>query len=86
LLKAQKIIPDLMILDLNMPFMNGLEVFELLKRDIALACISVIIFSTCSNSENQQRAKNLGAIDYIAKPPDYMTLKTLLLRLLSHAS
>jgi diguanylate cyclase (GGDEF)-like protein len=60
--------PDLILLDLMMPEMNGLQVCEHIKSDPKLAVIT-IIFLTASNEKNHLiQAFNLGAVDYITKP------------------
>jgi putative two-component system response regulator len=59
---------DLMILDLNMPRMNGFEVLEAMKDDPDLSKISVIILTNHDEIENEIKGLDLGAVDYIRKP------------------
>jgi putative two-component system response regulator len=62
------VIPDLILLDIDMPGMNGYEAITLLKADKQYADIPVI-FVTAKNSElNEYEGLGLGAIDYVAKP------------------
>jgi len=62
--------PDLVLLDLNLPGMNGLEILQILKKDLETERIPVIVFST-SNSENDiKMCMESKADDYITKPLD----------------
>jgi CheY-like chemotaxis protein len=58
--------PDLIVADIEMPFMDGLEFLEVLKSDPATAPIPVI-FVTC-HIEAEPRARQLGADAFLAKP------------------
>jgi putative nucleotidyltransferase with HDIG domain len=60
--------PDLILLDLNMPEMNGYEVCERLKSSQNLSEIPVIILSALDRSEDKVKAFQAGATDYISKP------------------
>jgi CheY-like chemotaxis protein len=62
--------PDLILLDLMMPDMNGWAVAERLKADPATASIPFIIFTALSDSENKRKAKEIGAAGYVTKPID----------------
>ena len=68
-------VPDLIFLDLNMPMMNGFEFLLILKSDPRLSAIPVIIFSTSDSPEDQDRAKELGALQLITKTADIQLLK-----------
>lgn len=62
--------PNLVLLDLNMPRMGGLEFLSLVQKDPTLADIRVVVLST-SNAENDIfTARDLGAVDYFSKPMD----------------
>jgi len=63
----QKNIPDLILLDLLLPGMQGEEVCKQLKSDARLKHIPVILF-TASASDIPKMAKEIGADDYIMKP------------------
>ena len=67
--------PDIIFLDLNMPLMNGFEFLLILKSDPRLISVPVIIFSTSDNPEDQARAKDLGAVQFITKTTDIELLK-----------
>jgi CheY-like chemotaxis protein len=60
--------PDLVLLDLNLPDMHGLEVLEAIKTDPALRRIPVVVFSSSKRREEVMKAYNLNANSYIAKP------------------
>ncbi len=64
----QKFIPDLILLDLVMPRINGFEVLANLKCNKILKTIPVIIVSALNDSENKLKAYNAGAVAYITKP------------------
>jgi CheY-like chemotaxis protein len=68
--------PDYIFLDLNLPFMTGFECLELLKQSQQLQGIPVVVYSTSSRDTDQQKAKDLGAKDYIIKPSTFGELKT----------
>jgi len=60
--------PDLILLDIDMPGMNGLEALKLLKADKQYADIPVIFLTAKSSESDQYDGLGLGAIDYITKP------------------
>ncbi len=60
--------PDLILLDINMPEMNGYEVCESLKNEPSLADIPVLFLSALNESEDKTRAFAVGGVDYITKP------------------
>jgi two-component system, sensor histidine kinase and response regulator len=60
--------PDLILLDINMPEMNGFEVCERLKSNRKLAPIPVIFLSALNETEDKVRGFRAGAVDYITKP------------------
>lgn len=61
---------DLILLDLDMPQMNGYETLERLKADARLAAIPVIVVSAADRADVVIRCVRLGAEDYVAKPLD----------------
>lgn len=72
---AKQRTPDVILLDIRMPHMNGWEVLSLLKSDSELAKIPVVIVTI---EEDQALGAALGAVDYLLKPVDYDRLLTLL--------
>jgi CheY-like chemotaxis protein len=61
-------VPDLVVLDLNMPRMDGCEVLSNIKTDPALAKIPVVIFTTSQANNDISRSYKLGANCYLRKP------------------
>ncbi len=68
-------IPDLILLDVEMPEMNGFEVMEKISSDPRLAGIPVIFLSGLTEPELEAMAFNVGAVDYLPKPVDHLVLK-----------
>ncbi len=60
--------PDLILLDVLMPLMNGFETLEILRANPATADIPVIILSALNTNEDVVKGYNLGANDFITKP------------------
>lgn len=60
--------PDLILLDINMPEMNGYEVCQRLKADQATAGIPIIFISALNETLDKVKAFELGAADYMTKP------------------
>jgi len=71
-LKGAKISPpDLILLDINMPEMNGYEVCKHFKEDVVLQKIPIIFISALSEVMDKVQAFQTGGIDYITKPFDF---------------
>ena len=68
LLAAQRDPPDLILLDINMPEMNGYEVCEQLKADEKLKGIPVIFISALTEQLDKVKAFAIGGVDYLTKP------------------
>ncbi len=66
-LAAQKL-PSLILLDIEMPEMNGFEVLEELQKNERVSRIPVIFLTGLANTETEERALLAGAVDYITKP------------------
>ncbi|NPV00811.1 MAG: response regulator [Brevinematales bacterium] len=63
--------PDLILLDITMPDMNGFEVCEILKKDEKLKHIPVIFISAIDGISDKVKAFTMGGVDYITKPFHY---------------
>jgi phosphoserine phosphatase RsbU/P len=68
LLAARKDPPDLILLDINMPEMNGYEVGEHLKADDHLKGIPIIFISALTEPLDKVKAFTIGGVDYLTKP------------------
>ncbi|MCA9472481.1 MAG: response regulator [Nitrospirales bacterium] len=65
---GDKMLPDLIILDLNLPKKNGWEVLETIKSNATLRTLPVTILTTSSEDPDVRRAYDMGANSYITKP------------------
>jgi CheY-like chemotaxis protein len=65
--EAKKQKPDLILLDLIMPLKNGFETLIELKNDPSLKDIKVIVLSNLGQEDDVQKAKKIGAVEYIIK-------------------
>ena len=72
---AQKYIPNLILMDVNMPVMDGYEVLSLLKADDATKAIPIIFITGRDNSEDKEKAFKLGAVDFIQKNSGIDTIR-----------
>jgi len=76
ILEDKSNIPDIILLDLNMPKINGIEFLSILKKDNDLNHIPVIILTTSNNKNDLLDCYKLGIAGYILKPlkyEDYVT-------------
>ena len=64
----EKLIPHLILLDVEMPEMDGYEVLEHIKKDSRFEHIPVIFLTALGNTETEIKGLSLGAVDYITKP------------------
>lgn len=62
--------PSVILSDIDMPVMNGLEFLDKLKHDPALLKLPVVILSTFSEESDRAKAFNLGVAGYMVKPID----------------
>jgi CheY-like chemotaxis protein len=66
--------PGLILLDLNMPRMDGREALRKIKSDPELRCIPVVVLTTSKTEEDVLRSYNLGANSFITKPVTFERL------------
>jgi CheY-like chemotaxis protein len=71
ILSTKEHIPDIIVLDLNMPKLNGLEFLSILKNDETLKYIPSIILTTSSNHKDLLECYRIGIAGYILKPLKY---------------
>lgn len=67
---AESVRPDLILLDLNLPKMDGREVLEAVKADPALRLIPVVVLTSSAAEQDIARAYDLHANCYVSKPVD----------------
>lgn len=65
--KTKEIQPDLILLDLILPSIDGFEVLSRVKEDASIASIPIIILSNLGQKEEVEKGLNLGAVDYLIK-------------------
>jgi len=68
-------LPDLIIMDINMPCMNGMDCLQMLKTHARFQSVPVVIFTTSQNPSDKQKALALGAAHFCVKPPGFALLK-----------
>lgn len=72
--RISEFFPDLILLDIIMPDMDGFQVLQKLREKEKTAKIPVVMFTTCSQKEDKEKAYLLGAIDYLTKPVNLSNL------------
>ena len=70
--------PDLMLLDLNLPGIDGREVLRLIKSDDELCSIPIIVMSTSVDDNDIRGSYRMHANSFVSKPPDFDELVTTL--------
>ncbi len=65
--KAISEMPDLILLDIKMPGLNGFQVLERLKTDKTISHIPVVMLTTSVLRQDRDKAFDLGAVDYVIK-------------------
>ena len=63
--------PCIILLDLNMPIMNGIEFLQVVKHNDQLKRIPVIVLTTSEEQQDKMSSFNLGVAGYVVKPVDY---------------
>jgi len=64
----EEIKPDLILLDVEMPVMNGFEALSILKKDDKLKSIPVVFLTARNDAESETRGFEMGAVDFLIKP------------------
>jgi CheY-like chemotaxis protein len=70
-LEENEKLPQLIVLDLNMPILNGTQTLLQIKGNQRLKDIPVIILSTSANENEKRKCLSFGAIEYLVKPITY---------------
>lgn len=84
-LNSQSHLPQLIVLDLNMPVLNGREVIKILKATDKLQSIPVIVYSTSSQQRDIDLCLQAGAIHYETKPSNYEGYLKMVRRIIDYA-
>ncbi len=79
---AQNERPDVIVLDLLMPGIDGFEVLQRLKKDAQTKDIKVVVLTILTEEEAKAKAKKLGAVDYLIK--SQLKLQEIVERVLAH--
>jgi len=82
-MKQEEELPCLIVLDINMPKIDGRQAFRMIRNDNALSSIPIVIFST-SNSSIDKLFFQGKDVEYLTKPIDFMSLLNVASRLLSY--
>lgn len=77
-------LPQIIILDYNLPKINGYQILSFLKDDARFSGITKLVWSTSSSPMYQQRCIQEGATDYLVKPTDLNGIKKVAATILSH--
>ena len=75
LASIQNISPDLILLDIEMPEMDGLDVLQQMNSEQLLGRIPVIMISAVDETDTVVECIKMGAVDYLVKPIDHATVK-----------
>ncbi|WP_304519562.1 response regulator [Clostridium tagluense] len=74
-------IPDIILLDIMMPGMDGYEVCRCLKSDKSIKDIPIVFLTAMTDIANKTKVFELGAVDYMTKPFEVLEVKS---RVLTH--
>lgn len=79
-------LPHIILLDLNMPKINGIEFLKILKNDDVLKYIPTVVLTTSNNHKDMLECYKIGIAGYIVKPLKYEDYKEKIKKLLSYWS
>lgn len=86
ILEKKDNLPDIILLDLNMPKINGIEFLSILKKDNLLKYIPTIILTTSNNQKDLLECYKIGVAGYVIKPLKYEDYVSKIEKLLSYWS
>lgn len=76
-LKSDALLPKLIISDINMPKMSGMELLKQIRSSNRYKGIKVLMLSTANKREYSEECRQLGAIEFIQKPDTFLEMKKL---------
>lgn len=77
--------PRLLVLDVNMPMLDGVEALRRLRSDLRLDGTPVVMFSTSGDEDEVARCRQLGADDYVQKPVAFDEFSSAVLGIVARA-
>ncbi|NNC50437.1 MAG: response regulator [Flaviramulus sp.] len=86
ILEKKDSLPDIILLDLNMPKINGIEFLKILKNDEILKYIPTIILTTSNNQRDLLECYKIGIAGYVLKPLKYEDYVSKIQKLLAYWS
>ncbi|HMF75494.1 MAG TPA: response regulator [Bryobacteraceae bacterium] len=67
---ADSLVPDLVVMDINLPVYNGLEILRRLRKHGALSAVPVVVLTTSDSAIEREQAERLGISCFIRKPAE----------------
>lgn len=86
ILQKKEILPDIILLDLNMPKINGIEFLSMIKKDPMLQYLPIVILTTSNNHKDRLECYKLGIAGYVLKPLKYKEYVSKIEKLLAYWS
>ncbi len=84
--ESTRVLPDLILLDLNMPLFNGKEFLAYIKNTAHLKYIPVVILTTSENMKDLKACYEIGIAGYVVKPLAYQAYEVAIQRILDYWS
>lgn len=66
--RAQHPLPEVVLLDLNLPMVHGFDVLKWIRAHARFGTLPVVVFSSSKRDEDKEKARELGASDFVEKP------------------
>ncbi|MEP3210593.1 MAG: response regulator [Maribacter sp.] len=83
-LRSGNLLPDIVLLDLNMPRMSGIEFLQILKEDSTLKYLPIIVLTTSENRADLLECYRIGIAGYVIKPLKYEDYQEKLSKVLAY--
>lgn len=75
---AEKMCPDLIIMDTNLPFLDGFDTTRCIRESVKIGDVPVVFLSGCAEAIYRDAANTAGGNEYLVKPLDFEALKSTL--------